>query len=170
MDYDEKRLVEEMISHLSNLAHHVERIANHIAPYRGGGSFVGCVVAGQLVATPDGGVPVERVCTGANILSYDVSVGTTETTLVQSHREVLADEYLLINGELAVTGVHRIFSEERGWIHADTAQLGEQLRTVNGPRKILSAELMTKPTSVYALEVAQYSCFYASGYLVHNKP
>lgn len=169
MDYDQKKLMEELISHVAKLARQVERIADQYAPERRGGGFAGCVVAGQMVATPDGAVPVEQVCKGITVLCYDSSTGKTEVTEVRSHREAIADEYLLINGELALTGVHEIYSADRGWIPASTARLGEPLQTVAGLRTIETAQLIRQPTPVYALEVGLHSCFFASGYLVHNK-
>lgn len=67
MDRDERELVEKLIREISRLARQVERIANKYAPEPT--HLPGCIVAGQIVATPDGAVPVEQLREGATVLS-----------------------------------------------------------------------------------------------------
>jgi len=119
------------------------------------GNFT-CAVAGTLVHTNNGLVPIERLKIGDLVLSQSEENGDAEfkrviRTSSYDDRELFLMEYFLpdeMNAHhLVVTGNHRFWVEEEGWTVVDYLDPGQTLQIADGGpaivykvRKILNTE------------------------------
>lgn len=130
----------------------------------------GCFLAGTPVLLYTGKeVAIEECKPGTRVLGFDFASMTSCSAVVDMVTTDTAAEYLLVNGTLAVTPSHLLYSE-KGWIKAGNLQSGIYLRTASGdaiPVETLSWHLGV--VRVHNLHVTQVShTFFANGFLVHN--
>jgi hypothetical protein len=78
-----------------------------------------------------------------------------------------ADGMLKINGHLAVTPEHMIYTN-RGWLSAGDIRVGDTLTGVAGAVKVLSIERSPVPSYVYNFTTFPNHTYFAGGVLVHN--
>lgn len=95
-----------------------------------GGALTGeggnCFVAGTMVSTPTGTMPIEQISVGQKVMAFDHSQGKVVTSCVIATKSSEAEELYEIHTSeghsLTCTGNHPIFIAGRGYIPA--AQLG----------------------------------------------
>lgn len=90
-----------------------------------------CFVAGTLIETPHGSVPIEHIRRGDAVLSFDHLRDEVVVSRVTATREVLSNdicEIHAVSGHSArCTSDHRIYSPGRGYIRADELGSGDRL-------------------------------------------
>lgn len=143
-----------------------------------GGGIGSCFVAGTLVATPDGDVPIERLKIGHEVYCYDIenqriTRGTVSATMRHPRRQYLT----LVRADgsrLQVTKEHPIYDTERRRFVAAEQALGiaPLLRTATGaePTSLLAIGNETGSADVFNITVTSQHNYFAGGLLVHNKP
>ena len=134
-----------------------------------------CFVAGTLVETPDGPVPIETILSGDGIITRDESCPDCPErpgTVTRVFRDV-APAILwvtLASGEvLGVTPDHEVWTHQNGWTTASVAQLGDSFLQRDGlPVEIIDAHVDRRPTRIFNLEVDGTFTYFANGVWVHN--
>lgn len=125
----------------------------------------GCFLAGTLVLTEKGEVPIEDLQIGDRV----IVPGAESSEVVRTHR-VIQGEYFVLNGSTRVTGTHP-FLTDRGWVTAEDLRVGDILvGTGEDAKLVVSIERRTAGIRAYNIEVGGNHTFLADGYLVHNKP
>jgi len=135
-----------------------------------------CFVAGTLVDTPNGPIPIEQISPGDLVLSRNdhephgplVYVPVTEV------HERFAPVVLRItveNGEtLGITPEHVVWSTSRGWVFAGDLELGEAFSGRDGCQLgILAIKSDVIPQHTWNLRVDVTRTFFAGGLWVHNQ-
>lgn len=134
----------------------------------------GCFLKGTLITMADGSSkPIEQIKAGEQVLSFDQKSSKTviATVIKPLVHEKDTDEYLIINGKVSVTGVHRFFRQGR-WVKADKLKIGDiLLKTDLSQERITLIKRMKakEKLTVYNLEVARFHNYFAAGLLVHNR-
>ena len=135
-----------------------------------------CFIAGTLVKTEDGDVPIEEVEAGDLVWAWDEDSGdialkcVVETYINESYELV----HLFINGEeIVTTANHPFYCPVKGWTAACKLRAGDILVTVNGEYVVVEKvqhELLESPVKVYNFQVEEYHTYYVSSIaaLVHN--
>lgn len=139
---------------------------------RGGG---GCFVAGTLVATPHGPVPIEDLRRGDPLLAFTGS-GAVLPTVLRSVITHPVDEYRLIKTEraqLLVTPEHPFYLGAGTFKTVAVLQAGDVLHAYDGAvwsdERILSIDTVKQPAIVYDLQTDAPHTFFANEIAVHNK-
>ena len=131
----------------------------------------GCIVAGSMISTPRGLVPIEELSRGGIVLSLDGS-GRLSESVIENILESDASTYLLIRledgRELAVTSYHPIGTED-GWRIAGDLTVGVSVMTISGKSTATGTIEKANEGRVYDLSVEPHQNYYANGILVHNK-
>ena len=135
-----------------------------------------CFVAGTLIATENGLVPVEKITAGE--LVYANNPDTGETALKRVARTFVkeTDElvHIIINNEeITCTNEHPFYSPVKGWTAAYQLRVGDILVTVNGDFVVVEQvqhELLESPVRVFNFEVEDFHTYYVGNdsVLVHN--
>ncbi len=141
----------------------------------GHGTTPACFVAGTLIHTDNGTVPIEEVKTGDIVMAYDAYTGENafvevENTIAKSAEEI----YVIRAGDelIKVTSEHEmyIFDQER-YVPVKDLNAGDLLRTRDGVSvPIDSVELLSVTEDVYNLQIAGLSNYYVTetGFLTYN--
>lgn len=136
-----------------------------------------CFLAGTLIATPNGNIPIENIQAGNVVYCYDSIQKKLTTQAVSEIFSNFAEMYLLLyteNGEmLQVTGQHLFYQNETNtWIKANQLQQGMKLYSPlkNTPIEILKIEVVEEKVSTYNFEVPIHQNYLvsSSGILAHN--
>lgn len=149
----------------------------------GGMQFVGqklgviqCFIAGTLVATKNGLVPIEDIQPGDLVWATDEETGETALKeVVQLFRNETEEwVHVTVNGEeITCTPNHPFYSPVKGWTSAIDLRAGDILVMLNGEYVVVEQvqhELLESPVTVYNFEVADYHTYYVGDtkVLVHN--
>lgn len=126
-----------------------------------------CVARGTVVATPDGGTPIEALVPGDRVWGWDVEGGNRVETIVESIAES-ARERLLDLGPVRLTADHPVLADGR-WVPAADVTAGVQLVTLDGPSLAVAPAVIHGHAAVFDLTVAWPHTFFAGTVLVHNK-
>lgn len=98
-----------------------------------------CFVAGTLVRTPGGDVPIEKIRVGDKVLSFDHQRVMVVKSRVVAAREKQSDDIYAVcsasGHRFRCTGDHRVFSPGRGYIRVNQMGRGDRI-LVSRPRKI----------------------------------
>jgi uncharacterized protein YfaS (alpha-2-macroglobulin family) len=130
----------------------------------------GCFAGDTPVLMSDGSLrPIEEVKEGDEVLTRigedDASLVSAKVTAV--HR-VEEGGYLLLNGSIKVTPIHRMYVDGE-WKRAGDIQPGETLTDAQGRSvTVESIEWQRDPVPVYNLTVEKYHTYFAGGVWVHN--
>ena len=136
-----------------------------------------CFVAGTLVLTDSGYVPIEEIQAGDLVISWDEETGEVGLKPVVQTFVNEADELVYVSvagNEIVCTNEHPFYSPVKGWIAACKLRAGDVLVTVNGELVVVEwvqHELLENPVKVYNFEVEGFHTYYVGaddGVLVHN--
>jgi hypothetical protein len=136
-----------------------------------------CFIAGTLIHTPDGMVPIETLTPGDLVIATDPGTGETtaqpiEETYVRQGLELV---YLTVGDcEIVVTPDHPFYVVGAGWLPAKHLTPGMLLHTLTGVQQPLQhthTETHHSPVTVYNLKVHDYHTYHVGyrGVLVHNQ-
>ena len=139
--------------------------------------LVQCFIAGTLVATKNGLVPIEDIKPGDLVWATDENTGETSLKEVKQLFRNTTDEWihLTANGEeIVCTPEHPFYSPVKGWTNACQLRVGDIFVTLNGEYVVLEKiqhELLESPETTYNFEVEGYHTYHVgnTGVLVHNK-
>ena len=152
----------------------------------GGGVFGGltayslpghtCFVAGTLVKTKNGDLPIESIKVGNMVWAWDektseIALKPVVETYVNETSELI---HVYVNGKEIVTPpTHPFYSPVKGWTDAAKLRAGDILVLVNGEYVVVERaqhEILESPIAVYNFQVEGYHTYYVadSGVLVHN--
>ena len=149
----------------------------------GGMQFVGqklgmiqCFIAGTLVATKSGLVPIEDIQPGDLVWATDEETGETALKeVVQTFRNETEEwVHVKVNGEeITCTPMHPFYSPVKGWTSAVDLRAGDILVMLNGEYVVVEQvqhELLESPETTYNFEVEDYHTYYVGekSVLVHN--
>lgn len=150
----------------------------------GGMQFVGqklgmiqCFIAGTLVATKSGLVPIEDIQPGDLVWATDEETGETALKeVVQTFRNETEEwVHVKVNGEeITCTPMHPFYSPVKGWTSAVDLRAGDILVMLNGEYVVVEQvqhELLESPETTYNFEVEDFHTYYVGekSVLVHNR-
>jgi len=149
----------------------IDRINANLNLGAKGGSGGGCFT-GDTPVLMKGGIykNIQDINTGDIVLTKksDTSPNLIESKVLQTFKHVV-DRYLIINGTLKVTPIHKIFVNSR-WTVAGTIIPGDYLLDQhNHPVKVFSVEQVMGTFTVYNLETENYHTYFAGDVYVHNE-
>ena len=135
-----------------------------------------CFVAGTLVQTEEGEMPIEEIKVGDLVWAWDeetndVALRPVLETYINETDELV---HVFVNGEEIIsTPGHPFYSPVKGWTDAVHLRAGDILVLVNGEYVVVEKvqhELLEAPINVYNFNVDGYHTYYvtSSGVLVHN--
>ena len=147
--------------------------AKYLAQNKG---LVQCFVAGTLVATKEGLVPIEEIEPGDYVYATDETTGKTALKEVKQVFRNETDEWIhvTVNGEeIICTPGHPFYSPVKGWTSACQLRAGDILVNLNGEYVIVEQvqhELLESPETTYNFEVEGFHTYYVGSaeVLVHN--
>jgi predicted phage terminase large subunit-like protein len=128
-----------------------------------------CLVAGTLVETPQGGVPIEQVSVGDMVVTPEgvkrvVNAGCTS-------EQATVYRVLLSNGaELVGTGNHPVMTTD-GWMTIDELTYSTCVVVIGSDETtatVMLKEVLPEPQAVFNLTVEDAHVYYANGILTHN--
>ncbi len=132
-----------------------------------------CFGAGTLVLTLKGHQPIETVQVGDLVLTQDLrtgAVGYEPVVAALKNPPAPTLKLELDRGEsIITTGIHRFWTPGLGWTIARELKVGDRVRTLDGPARIVAIE--SQPVRpVFNLEVSQHANFFVgrSSILVHD--
>ena len=142
----------------------------------GGATSNACFVAGTIVLTEHGAVPIESIQAGDKVWAWNeatgqVSLKTVNKTYINESDELI---HLRVKGkEITTTPAHPFYSPIRGWVQAIDLRAGDILVLVNGKYVIvefIQHEILESTVKVYNLNVDEDHTYFVSndGVLVHN--
>ncbi|MFZ2189066.1 MAG: MG2 domain-containing protein [Candidatus Moraniibacteriota bacterium] len=130
----------------------------------------GCFAAGTPVLLPDGEQKsIEDIQEGDLVLTRksETDAELVPASVVSTHA-LSVNGILIINGDLRVTPIHRMFVND-GWQEAGNIQVGDQLVKADGTQeRVDSIEWLRQKTNVYNLTIKDQHTFFARGVWVHN--
>ena len=135
-----------------------------------------CFVAGTLIETADGSVPIEEITIGTIVYAYNTDTDETAqkqvvNTFVRESSELI---HIEVNGEhITTTPTHPFWVPQKGWTSAIQLRAGDRLQLLNGEYVTIEQvqhEILEVPVTVYNFEVEDYHTYYVtdSAILVHN--
>jgi len=135
-----------------------------------------CFVAGTLVETEIGSMPIEEISVGMKVYAHNPDTGETELKEVVNTFVRQSDElvHIKVNGEhIITTPEHPFYVPVKGWTSAIQLRAGDRLQLLNGKYVIIEQvqhELLETPVIVYNFEVEDFHTYYVSdsAILVHN--
>ncbi len=127
-----------------------------------------CFIAGTLISTPAGSKSIENLASGDAIFSYNEDLHQIEHDAIDNVYMHTVAEYLLINGELGITGNHPVYTQQ-GIISAGDLKVGDIMIGYSVPIEVTSIKRVFDTVVVYNLEVSVNHNYFADEVLVHNK-
>lgn len=167
---------------------HPEAYGNIIAPYSGTPLPMatppplpdyllgkGCFVAGTLVNTPDGYVPIEQLSAGDKVMAFDEATGlpvVSEVERVLTHLDHEEPRVKVEVGPVVIEATvgHRFYDPQTGnYREIGEFELGDMLFRDGQPDDIDNMTWIGgDPLDVYNIEVAEHHNYFVHGVLVHN--
>ena len=135
-----------------------------------------CFVAGTVILTENGKVPIEEIQVGDYVWAWDeesgnVALKRVEDTFIRESSELV---HIYVNGEeIIATPEHPFYTPVYGWTSAAHLRAGDILVLVNGEYVVVEKiqhELLESPVKVYNFQVEDYHTYYVAevSVLVHN--
>ena len=139
--------------------------------------LIDCFVAGTMIASSVGLVPIEDIKSGDKVWATNPETGETALKeVVQTFRNEENElVHVTVNGEeIICTLTHPFYVPVKGWTAACELRAGDRLQLVNGEYVVVEQvqhEILESPITVYNFEVADFHTYYVgdTGVLVHNK-
>lgn len=141
-----------------------------------------CFIAGTLIDTLQGKIPIEKIRKGMMVTAFDersekIVLAKISSILVGKENPRTTDELVIIHAEdatVSVTLEHPFYTFLGQWIKAKEIQEGQILKIMkNGileDSKVLKVEkIKVKQVPIYNFEVEKYHTYVANGFVVHNK-
>jgi len=136
-----------------------------------------CFVAGTLVATADGNMPIENIEVGMLVYAHNPDTGETALKSVVNTFKNETEElvHIVVNGEcITTTPKHPFYVPTKGWTDAIELRAGDRLQLLNGEYVIVEQvqhEIIESPIKVYNFEVEGFHTYYVGeqSVLVHNR-
>jgi predicted lipid-binding transport protein (Tim44 family)/ribosomal protein L31 len=127
-----------------------------------------------MVQTPDGGVQIERLLPGQEVLAFD---GTSATSAkIEEIFKVQRSYYLEISAAgstVRATAEHPFYIGSGKFVEASELQVGDTAFLLSGgklePAMITSISRIDLPVVAYNLRAGSPHTFFADGFAVHNK-
>lgn len=125
-----------------------------------------CFVAGTLVFTTMGLIPIENITTNTMVYSFDpdtfeVSEKQVEDVFVKESSKLINIE---VDGEtIKTTPDHPFYVPQKGFTRAIELRAGDELYTVNGEYVVIEKiqhEILEAPVKVFNFRVADYHTYY----------
>lgn len=136
-----------------------------------GGSGGGCFTGDTLILMKGGLYKkIKDIKTGDIILTKENenSSKLVEAKVIKTYKHNV-DQYLILNGQLRVTPVHRMYINGK-WIVAGEIQIGDyMLDKNNNPIRVFSIEQVKGKFDVYNFETEKYHTYFAGDIYVHNQ-
>lgn len=136
----------------------------------GGAEMGGCFLRGTRILMADGSTkPIEEIVVGDVILTKadEFSSELVKDRVVRTFEHTVG-EYLVINGWLKVTPIHRVFVNGK-WKTAGEVRIGDWFIDSASRRvAVTSVEKVETLVEVYNFETALYHTYFADGLYVHN--
>lgn len=135
-----------------------------------------CFLAGTLISTLNGFIPIEKLRPGDKVYSYNEKTGRKEVADFVELDINFVEEYLIINNKINASIYHPFYKVTKNGletVRADELIIGDILQSEEGSFvPVSSIEHVPAPkTTVYnLLGVTPHNNFYAEGILVHNYP
>lgn len=154
-------------------AYSTARTSNQSTQYAGESA---CFIAGTLIRTDNGSVPIEQIAVGDLVWAWDEDTGQIELKPVVETYINEADEliHIFVNGEeIITTSEHPFYSPVKGWTEAARLCVGDILVLVNGDYAVVEKvlhETLDIPIPVFNFQVADFHTYHVGsiGILVHN--
>ena len=135
-----------------------------------------CFVAGTLVSTPNGNIPIENITDGMLVYSFnsenlEISENTVEEVFVRETTELIN---INIGSEtIRSTPDHPFYVPQKGFINAVELRAGDILLNINGDYVIIEEiqhEILESPITVYNFRVANVHTYFVGNAKigVHN--
>lgn len=136
-----------------------------------------CFVAGTLVETENGSLPIEQITAGMLVYAIDPETGETALKpVVRTFRNTTAGwVHITVNDEtLTYTPEHPFYVPKKGWTSAVDLRAGDILVMLNGEYVVVEQvqhELLETSETTYNFEVKGFHTYYVGNteVLVHNK-
>jgi RHS repeat-associated protein len=146
---------------------------------KGAAKTCGCFIAGTMVATPTGLVPIEQIKVGNLVLAYDEATGESVSKQVTNLiRPQPKATYTLTlrsaSGDIETFGAtedHPWFTIARTWVETRDLKVGDLIETATGQDfSLVSIQLSGKTVQTYNLSVADHHTFLIGQHhlVVHN--
>ena len=135
-----------------------------------------CFVAGTLIHTEDGLVPIEEIKPDQLVWAEDPETGerALKRVVCLFRNEKYELVYLQVKGETITTTVgHPFFVQGKGWVAAKELVVGDKLELLDGGEAYIDAattEELVDPVKVYNFEVEDFHTYFVGtiSILVHN--
>ena len=135
-----------------------------------------CFVAGTLIHTEDGLVPIEEIKPDQLVWAEDPETGerALKRVVCLFRNEKYELVHLQVNGETITTTVgHPFFVQGKGWVAAKELVVGDKLKLLDGGEAYVDAiatEQCAEPVKAYNFEVEDFHTYFVGTgcILVHN--
>lgn len=136
----------------------------------------GCFIAGTLISTPKGPVPIEDVKLGDVVWSFDpenleVTEKYVDQVLIHKSNDLV--KITIGNEIITATSNHPFYAVAKGFISALELRAGDILITVNGERVVVEKiqhEILEVPVDVYNFSIRRNHTYFVGNVAVgvHN--
>jgi len=135
-----------------------------------------CFIAGTLIASEDGKIPIEDITIGMSVYATNLETGENELKevvrlFVNETAELI---HLSIDDDvISTTPEHPFWVPQKGWTEAAKLRAGDRLQLLNGEYVVLEEvqhEILETSITVYNFEVEDFHTYYVGeiSVLVHN--
>jgi RHS repeat-associated protein len=145
------------------------------AVFPDGTSVYVCFKAGTKILSKAGLKPIEQICIGDSVYSYNLDKNSIELNKVLKSFERKTQgiyELTTANQKILVTAEHPFYVEGKGWVKVKNIEVGEVLKTKNGSiERVTNIKSENYEGNVYNIEVEGNHNYFvtSSNILVHNK-
>lgn len=131
----------------------------------------GCIIRGQNIAIPENKtIPIENCMPGQIVLAYDFETSSIKSAILTRIQKYNIKNYILINKKLCLSGEHKVYVKDKGWLSCCDLSIGETIIKIDDKyERVDSIVFINQKEECYSVHISPYECLYANGYLVHNE-